>query len=141
MRYILAVEKPTIFLRMVTVVLQDRFSITVRGFFAVGHFAIKKNVSFGQVKNLRWVKLGQVWFFYFFYAELSHCEKSQSPESQQCFIPSSIIVLQCSSIRDDNGTVAGDVSRIWNTSTLFRLFLAPFSDCFAKTINKYYKYR
>ena len=44
-------------------------------FFAVGQFAVRKNVCFGQVRLSQvWsnqVKFGQVFFFFIFYSELS----------------------------------------------------------------------
>ena len=50
----------------------------VCGFFAVGQFAVRKNVSFGKVWSNQ-VRLG---FFIFSYGELSHDEKSHGEKSQ-----------------------------------------------------------
>ena len=50
---------------------------SVRGFFAVGQFAVRKNVTFGQVSfgQIRLVRFGQVFFSH---GKLSYGEKSQS---------------------------------------------------------------
>ena len=50
----------------------------VRGFFAVGHFAVKKKVSFGQIR-LGKFRLGSVRFS--FYGKLYHGKKFHDEKS------------------------------------------------------------
>ena len=50
-------------------------TLSVRGFFAVGHFSVKKNVSFGQVR-LGQVRLGSVGFCF-----TANCPSAKNPRA------------------------------------------------------------